>query len=150
MVRIGEESHQFFFQDYRPINKSLPAVFVFWPFKGVKRAKKYDFLKLAWYSPKNGNVWPKCLPDHFGGYFTRFLDSVLRLGRSKCHFLARENATSARFIKSNDIFSRQIFTKNNFISFRLNLVKSFQRKYFYLIWAGAVFSATSSKRFCNK
>ena len=30
----------FFLQNYLPINKSLPAVFVFGAFKGVKRAKK--------------------------------------------------------------------------------------------------------------
>ena len=46
---------------------------------------------MAWYSPKNGNAWTKCLPNHFGGCFARFLDSVLISGRSKCHFLALEN-----------------------------------------------------------
>ena len=32
-----------------------------------------------------------CLLMYFGGCFARFLESVLRLGRLKCHFLAREN-----------------------------------------------------------
>ena len=36
-----------FFQNYRPINKNLPLVFVFWSFKVVKGAEKYDFQKLA-------------------------------------------------------------------------------------------------------
>ena len=46
---------------------------------------------MAWYSPKNGNAWTKCLPNHFGGCFTRFLDSVVKFGRSKWNFLAFEN-----------------------------------------------------------
>ena len=54
-------------------------------------AKICNFQKLAWYSPENGNAWTKCLPHHFGGCFARFLESVLRFGRSKCHFLALEN-----------------------------------------------------------
>ena len=41
--------------------------------------------------PKMVNAWNKCLPHHFGGCFARFLESVLRFGRSKCHFLALEN-----------------------------------------------------------
>ena len=49
------------------------------------------FSKLTWYSPENGNAWPKCLRNHFGGGFARFLNSVLRFGRSKCHFLALES-----------------------------------------------------------
>ena len=50
--------------------------------------KKCDFPKLAQNPPKNRNAWTKCLSNHFGGCFARFLESVLRLGRSKCHFLA--------------------------------------------------------------
>ena len=38
MVLIGEESHHKNFQNYRPINKNVPAVFRFWPFKSVKGA----------------------------------------------------------------------------------------------------------------
>ena len=41
---------------------------------------------MAWYSPENGNAWTKCLPHHFGGCFARFSESVLRFGRSECHF----------------------------------------------------------------
>ena len=41
--------------------------------------------------PKMLNAWTKCLINHFGGCFARFLESVLRLGRWKCHFLSLEN-----------------------------------------------------------
>ena len=50
------------------------------------RPKISNFQKLAWYSPENRNAWTKCLPHHFGGCFARFFESVLRFGRSACHF----------------------------------------------------------------
>ena len=41
----------------------------FWVHHNGKRApdgaKICNFQKLAWYSPKNGNTWTKCLPRHF-------------------------------------------------------------------------------------
>ena len=67
----------------------------FWPHlqgkTGPKQPKKCDFPKLAQNPPKNRNAWTRCLPNHFGGCFARFLDSVLRSGRTKCNFLALEN-----------------------------------------------------------
>ena len=74
----------------------------FWPHLEGKTAPKpqkiCDFSKLAWYSSENGNAWTKCLPHHFGGCFARFFESVLRLGRSKCLFLALENGHLCQFV----------------------------------------------------
>ena len=46
-MRIGEGSHQKKIKNYRLINQKIPAVFVFWPFKSVKRAKKTRFSKIG-------------------------------------------------------------------------------------------------------
>ena len=59
----------------RPQNGPKNAIFKNWP-------------KIR---PKVINAWIKCLVYHFGGCFAGFLESVLRLGRPKCHFLALEN-----------------------------------------------------------
>ena len=46
--------------------------------------------KISLILAQNGNPWTKCLIHHFGGCFVRFLESFLRLGRSKSHFLSLE------------------------------------------------------------
>ena len=63
-----------------------------------KNGQKYAIFK-NWLDTcqKNGNAWPKCLPHYFGGCFARFLESVLRLGRSKGRFLALENGHFCHF-----------------------------------------------------
>ena len=63
---------------------------------GNSREREFPSLS-AWYSPENGNTWPNCLPHHFGGCFARFLESVLRFGRLKSHFLALENGHFCTF-----------------------------------------------------
>ena len=97
-------SHNWLFYPTKSLQKELgffqqncgSAQFLkFWVYHNGKRApggaKICNFQKLAWYSPENGNAWTKSLPHHFGGCFARFLESVRRFGRSKCHFLALEN-----------------------------------------------------------
>ena len=59
----------------RPQNGPKNAIFKNWP-------------KIR---PKVINAWIKCLVYHFGGCFAGFLESVLRFGRPKCHFLALKN-----------------------------------------------------------
>ena len=82
MVLIGEESHQKKFQNYRPINKNLPAVFRFWPFKSVKRAPNgsKNMIFKIWLDtcPKmdthDPNVYPTILGGVSRGFSTPFLD----------------------------------------------------------------------------
>ena len=72
-------------------------VWSFGPIYMVKRVKNSEknaiFQNLLKTHPKMLNAWNKCLPTHFGGCFAKFLESVLILGRSKCHFLALETGT---------------------------------------------------------
>ena len=81
-------------QIFRPITLYLAdctTLLVFGPYRGEtgqNRWKICNFTKLSWYSPKNENAWPKCLPHHFGGCFVRFSESVFRFGRSKCQKMA--------------------------------------------------------------
>ena len=74
-------------------------MFVFGPFLvlGLSRGKTTpkqsticNFSKLAWYALKNGNTWTKCIFHHFGRCFARFLESALRFGHLKSHFLSLE------------------------------------------------------------
>ena len=74
------------------MNKNLPEVFVVWFIKG-KTAMR--FFKLVWYSPKNGNAWTKCLPNHFGGCFARFLTPMLNLGAQNAIFWHLKTGTFA-------------------------------------------------------
>ena len=87
MVRIGEGSHQIFFsQNYRPINKNLPAVFRFWPYKSVKRAPNgsKNMIFKIWLDtrPKmethDPNVYPTILGGVSRGFWTPFLDQGAR------------------------------------------------------------------------
>ena len=79
---IGEESHQKKIQNYRPINKNLPAVFRFWPFKSVKRAPNgsKNMIFKIWLDtrPKmethDPNVYPTILGGVSRGFWTPFLD----------------------------------------------------------------------------
>ena len=70
-MRIGEESHQKKFQNYRPINKKIRAVFVFWPFKRVKRApngsKNIIFKNWLDTRPKMETHDPNVYPTILGG-----------------------------------------------------------------------------------
>ena len=69
----GKESPKNKFQIYRPINATGQTILSLGFHGNGKRAtdrrKIRNFQKLAWYSPKNGNEWTKCLPHHFGGVF---------------------------------------------------------------------------------
>jgi hypothetical protein len=108
VVRIGEESHQKKIQNYRPINKKIRTVFRFWPFNRVKRLQN------------DGNYGTfGQIPNDFGGCFARFLDSVLRLGRSKCRFLAIENAKSVRFFCRKFGLSSDLLRETDFLTTEL-------------------------------
>ena len=86
MVLIGEESHQKKIQNYRPINKNLPAVFRFWPFKSVKRAPNgsKNMIFKIWLDtrPKmethDPNVYPTILGGVSRGFWNPFLYSGSR------------------------------------------------------------------------
>ena len=83
----------FFPQNYRPINKSLPAVFVFWPFKRVKRApngsKNMIFKNWLDTRPKmethDPNVYPTILGGVSRGFWTPFLNCPFSRAK-KWHF----------------------------------------------------------------
>ena len=82
------------FQTHISIFDRMQHPINFWSVKGKNGSKTNDnvqFFKIGLiYSPKNGNAYTKCLIHHLGGYFARFLASVLRFGRSKSHFLSLE------------------------------------------------------------
>ena len=86
MVLIGEENHQKKIQNYRPINKNLPAVFRFWPFNSVKRAPNgsKNMIFKIWLDtrPKmethDPNVYPTILGGVSRGFRTPFLDRGAR------------------------------------------------------------------------
>ena len=89
---------------------SLAPHICFWVHHNGKgapsRAKICNFQKLAWNSPENGNAWTKCLPHHFGGCFTRFLESVLRFRHWKCHFFGISKwlfCPSVRYNEDKDV-----------------------------------------------
>ena len=79
---IGEESHQKKIQNYRPINKNVPAVFRFWLFYSVKRAPNgsKNMIFKIWLDtrPKmethDPNVYPTILRGVSRGFWTPFLD----------------------------------------------------------------------------
>ena len=81
--------------DFWGIFLAWPPVSSLWPVKRVKRLQKAskNMIFTNWLDtrPKMLNAWTKCLINHFGGCFARFLDSILRFGHSKCHFFALEN-----------------------------------------------------------
>ena len=90
MVLIGEESHQFFFQNYRPINKNLPAVFRFWPFKSVKRAPNgsKNMIFKIWLDtrPKMETHDPNVYPTILGGVSRGFWNPFLYSGAQSAIF----------------------------------------------------------------